>query len=212
MHRHSLVGHMHQLENVPIPQAPFGFRNGVVDESETMSEPLASGCESNSITELPTPKTNTESPDVQESLPRRNRWQRSRCSQRPPGKDHSLGFPLTERGGDGESSSSEVILFQSPVIDVESQSGTMDPSSSSALPPISELKASGSYSPKEASTPVFGTYAEEEDPWATSEETVPVDVNVNNSSTAQSSRTDVFNYGAVIWRCLREGEDPWYTE
>ena len=178
-----------------------------------MLEPPASTRESNHTTELPTPTREVPLLSaVQESLPRRNRWQRSRCSQRPPGKDHSLGFPVVERGGDGESSSSEVILFRSPIIDVESQSGTMAPSSSSALPPISELKASGSYSPKEASTPVFGTYAEEEDPWATSEETVPVDVNVNNSRTAQSSRTDVFNYGAHIWRCLREGEDPWYTE
>ena len=119
---------------------------------------------------------------------------------------------MVERGGDGESSSSEVILFQTPIIDVESQPGTMAPSSSSALPPISELKVSGSYPSKEASTPKFGTYAETEDPWATNEETVPVDVNSNISSTAQSSRADVFNYGALIWRCLREGEDPWYTD
>ena len=178
-----------------------------------MLEPPAPTWESNHRTELPTPTIEVPfSAAVQESIPRRNRWQRSRCSQRPPGQDHSLGFPVVERGGDGESSSSEVILFRSPIIDVESQSGTMAPSSSSALPPISELKVSGSYSPKEASTPKFGTYAEAEDPWATTEETVPVDVNLNNSSTAQSSRTDVFNYGALIWRCLREGEDPWYTE
>ena len=119
---------------------------------------------------------------------------------------------MVERGGDGESSSSEVILFKSPIIDVESLSGTMAPSSSSALPSISELKASGSYSPKGASTPVFGTFAEEEDPWATSEEPVPGNINVNNSCTAQSSRTDVFDYRSHIWRCLREGEDPWYVE
>ena len=84
---------------------------------------------------------------------------------------------MVERGGDGKSSSSEVILFRTPIIDVESQSGTMAPSSSSALPPISELKVSGSYPPKETSTPKFGTYAEAEDPWATNDETVPVDVN-----------------------------------
>ena len=203
---------MHQLENVPIPQAPFGFRNAVVDKSKTMSEPLASGCESSHIDELPIPKTNTVSPDVQESLPRRNRWQRSRCSQRPPGKDHSLGFPLMERGGDGESSSSEVILFRTPIIDVEPQSGTMAPSSSSALPAISELKVSGSYSPKETSTPKFGTNAAMEDPWATNDETVPVDVSPNNPGTAQSSRATSFNYGELLWKCLREGDDPWYTE
>ena len=180
-----------------------------------MLEPPAPVWESrpHHITELPAPTIEDSFLTVvQEPTPRRNRWQRSRCSQRPPGQDHSLGFPAVERGGDGESSSSEVILFKSPIIDVESHSGTMAPSSSSALPPISELKASGSYSPKGASTPVFGTYAEEEDPWATSEETVPGDINVNNPRTAQSSRTDVFDYGAHIWRCLREGEDPWYTE
>ena len=194
------------------PKHLFGFRIGVVDEFEIMSEPLASGCESNSNAELPTPKTNTESPDVQESLPRRNRWQRSRCSQRPPGKDHSLGFPLLERGGDGESSSSEVILFRTPIIEVESQSGSMAPSSSSALPAISELKVSGSYSPKETSTPKFGTNAEMEDPWATNDETVPVDVRPNNPGTAQSSRATSFKYGELIWKCLREGDDPWYTD
>ena len=112
---------------------------------------------------------------------------------------------MVERGGDGESSSSEVILFRTPIIDVESQSGTTAPSSSSALPPISELKV-------ETSTPKFGTYAETEDPWATKDETVPVDVNPKNSNTAQSSRADVFNYEALIWKCLREGEDPWYTD
>ena len=88
----------------------------------------------------------------------------------------------------------------------------MAPSSSSALPPISELKDTGNYSPKGASTPVFGTNAEEEDPWATSEEPVPGDMNVNNSHPVQSNRTAAFDYGAQIWRCLRAGEDPWYTE
>ena len=177
-----------------------------------MSEPFVSACESNSISELPTLNINTVSPAVQEHLPRRNRWQRSRCSQRPPGKDHSLGFPLIERVGDGESSSSEVILFRTPIIDVESQSGTMAPSSSSALPAISELKVSGSYPPKETSTPKFGTNAETEDPWAANDETVPVDVSPNNPSTAQSSRAASFNYGALLWKCLREGEGPWYTD
>ena len=180
-----------------------------------MSEPLAPNFE-HRLHDMSEPSAPTiDDPYlsvVHEPTPRRNRWQRSRCSQRPPGKDHSLGFPTVERGGDGESSSSEVILFKSPIIDVEPQSGTMAPSSSSALPPISELKETGNPSPKGASTPVFGTNAEEEDPWATSEEPVPGDMNVNNSRPAQSSRTDVFDYGAQIWRCLRAGEDPWYTE
>ena len=167
---------------------------------QNMSEPTAPIIEDTSISMVHAP------------IPKRNRWQRSRCSQRPPGKDHSLGFPIVERGGDGESSSSEVILFRSPIIDVESQSGTMAPSSSSALPQISELKATGNYSPKGASTPVFGTNAAEEDPWATSEEPVPWDMNVNNSHPVQSNRTAAFDYGAQIWRCLRAGEDPWYTE
>ena len=190
MHCHFFIGHTHQLENVPIPKHFFGFRIRVL---ETMSEPLASGCESNSNAELSTPKTNTEPPDVQESLPRRNRWHRSRCSQRPPGKDHSLGFPLRERGGDGESSSSEVILFRTPIIEVEPQFESMAPSSSSALPAISELQVSDT---------------EMEDPWATKEE----NVNLNKSGTAQSSRAISFDYGALIWKCLRAGDDPWYTD
>ena len=123
-----------------------------------------------------------------------------------------LGFPLRERGGDGESSSSEVILFRTPIIDVEPKSGSMASSSSSALPAISELKVSGSYSPKETSTPKFGTNAEMEDPWSTNDETVPVDVSPNNPGTAQSSRAISFNYGELIWKCLREGDDPWYTD
>ena len=196
----------------PYPKHLFGLRIGVVEESEIMLEPLVSVCESNSISELPTPKTNTEPPDVQESLPRRNRWHRSRCSQRPPGKDHSLGFPLRERGGDGESSSSEVILFRTPIIEVEPQSGSMAPSSSSALPAISELQVSGSYSPKETSTPKFGANTEMEDPWSTKDETAPVNVSPNNSGTAQSSSAISLDYGALIWKCLREGDDPWYTD
>ena len=169
--------------------------------------------ERNSIMELQTSNNEISfSNDDQGIPPRRNRWQRSRCSQRPPGKDHSFGFPLMERGGDGESSSSEVILFRTPIMDVESQSGSMAPSSSSALPAISELKVSGSYSPKETSTPKFGTKAEMEDPWATNDETVPVDVHPNNLGTAQSSRATSFKYGELIWKCLREGDDPWYTD
>ena len=119
---------------------------------------------------------------------------------------------MVERGGDGESSSSEVILFQTPIIDVESQSGTMAPSSSSALPPISEMEVPGSSPPKGTSTPKFGTYVEMEDPWATKNETIPVDFNFNNAGTVQSSRPATFNYGAAIWKCLHEGDDPWYTE
>ena len=169
--------------------------------------------ERNSIMELQTSNNEISfSNDDQGIPPRRNRWQRSRCSQRPPGKDHSLGFPVVEIGGDGESSSSEVILFRTPLIDVESQSDTMAPSSSSALPPISELEVPGSSPPKETSTPKFGTYVETEDPWATKDEAIPVDFNSNNVSTAQSSRAHIFNYGAAIWKCLREGDDPWYTE
>ena len=169
--------------------------------------------ERNSIMELQTSNNEISfSNDDQGIPPRRNRWQRSRCSQRPPGKDHSLGFPVVERGGDGESSSSEVILFRTPLIDVESQSDTMAPSSSSALPPISELEVPGSYPPKATSTPKFGTYVETEDPWATNDEAIPVDFSSNNVSTAQSSRADIFNYGAAIWKCLREGDDPWYTD
>ena len=125
-------------------------------------------------------------------------------------EQHSLGFPIVERGGDGESSSSEVILFRSPIIDVESQLGNMAPSSSSALPPISE--AAENPTPKGASTPVFGTYAEEEDPWANCEEPVPGDSHVNNSGPIQSNRASGFDYGEQIWRCLRAGDDPWYTE
>ena len=178
-----------------------------------MLEPPVPTQESKSNIELPTFNTgvffSTADPG---HPPRRNRWQRSRCSQRPPGRDHSLGFPVIERGGDGESSSSEMILFQTPIIDVESQSGTMAPSSSSALPPISEMEVPGSYPPKETSTPKFGTYVKTEDPWATKDEAIPVDFNSNNVSTAQSSRADIFNYGAAIWKCLREGDDPWYTD
>ena len=177
-----------------------------------MSEPLASGWESNPNVELSTSNINTEPPGVQESLPRRNRWHRSRCSQRPPGKDHSLGFPLRERGGDGESSSSEVILFRTPIIEVEPQNGPTAPSSSSVLPAISELQVSGSYSPKETSTPKFGSNTEMEDPWSIKEETAPVNTIPNNSGTAQSSRAISFDYGALVWKCLREGDDPWYTD
>ena len=119
---------------------------------------------------------------------------------------------MVERGGDGESSSSEVILFQAPIIDVESQSDIMAPSSSSALPPISEMEVPGSYPSKETSTLKFDTYVEMEDPWATKNETIPVDFNFNNVGTAQSSRPETFNYGAAIWKCLREGDDPWYTD
>ena len=150
---------------------------------------------------------------IQTPILKRNRWQRSRCPQRPIGKDHSLGFPIVERGGDSESSSSEVILFRSPIIDVESQVGNTALSSSSALPPISELQASENPTPKGASTPVFGTNAEEEDPWANCEEPVPGDSHANNSSPIQRNRAPGSDYyREQIWRCLRDGDDPWYTE
>ena len=148
----------------------------------------------------------SSNPRVDAPIPKRNRWQRPKCSQRPPGKDHSLGFPTVERSCDSESSASEVILFQTPIINVESQSGTIASSSSSVLPPISELRASGNSTPKGPSTPVFGSYAYEEDPWSTSEEPVPED-----PRRVQSNRT-AFDYGAQIWRCLREGDDPWQTD
>ena len=193
----------------------FGLRIIPVAVPTIMSEPFAPNMEYrlHEISEPSAPSIDdTYLPVVHEPNTRRNRWQRSRCSQRPPGKDHSLGFPTVERGGDGESSSSEVILFQSPIIDVDPQFGSMAPSSSSALPSISELKETGNPSPKGASTPMFGTKAEEEDPWAAQEEPVPGDMNVNNLRPTQSSRTDTLDYRAQIWRCLRAGEDPWYTE
>ena len=72
--------------------------------------------DSNTMSEQPVPKFE-ENPNPGVSVPpqTRNRWKRS---QRPPGKDHSLGFPSAQRGCDSESSSSEVILFQSPIIGV----------------------------------------------------------------------------------------------
>ena len=50
----------------------------------TMSEPPVSTLE-----ETPIPR-------IQTPIPKRNRWQRSRCPQRPIGKDHSLGFQLSK--------------------------------------------------------------------------------------------------------------------
>ena len=85
-------------------------------------------------------------------------------------------------------------------------------SSSSALHPISELRVTGNSTPKGASTPVFGTYANEEDPWSTLEEPVPEDINVNNPRRVQSNMAAEFNYRAQIWSCLREGDDPWQAD
>ena len=95
---------------------------------------------------------------------------------------------------------------------METQSGPMAPSSSSTLPPISESRVTGNSPPHGSSTPVFGTYVKEEDPWLTSEDPVPEDMNVNNPRRVQSNRTAVFDYGALIWRCLREGDDPWQAD
>ena len=51
-----------------------------------------------------------------------------------------------------------------------------------------------------------------EDPWSIKEETAPVNTIPNNSGSAQSSRAISFDYGALVWKCLREGDDPWYTD
>ena len=197
-------GHMYQFGSLQFPFAwqlssqstqSFGFRTIPVIDSYTMSESPVQNFEGtpNSGVSLPTPK--------------RNRWKRS---QRPPGQDHSLGFPRAQRASDNESTStqSEVILFQSPIMSVE-ESGSLGQSSSTVLPPISESRATGQSTPQGSQTPVFGTLITEEDPWLTSDDQVHTDLNQHNPRREQSNQTVPFNYGALIWRCLREGDDPW---
>ena len=153
------------------------------------------------------PKHNFEgTPNSGVSLPtpKRNRWKHS---QRPPGQ---LGFPRAQRASDNESTSTqlEVILFQSPIMNFE-QPGPLGQSSKTVLPPIAESRTTEQPEPQGSQTPVFGTSTNEDDPWLTSEDNIHTELNQNTPRRVQSNQTVPFDYGALIWRCLREGDDPW---
>ena len=134
-----------------------------------------------------------------------NRWNRS---QRPPGQDHSLGFPGAQRASDNESSStqSEIIVFQSPIIAVEEPRNSGLPSST-GLESIDESSTTEQPEPQGSQTPVFGTSTCEDDPWLASPDNgadAP-----NTPPMVQRNQKAPFNYGALIWSSLREGNDPW---
>ena len=79
----------------------------------------------------------------------------------------------------------------------------MAASSSAALPVIPESKASGNSSLEETSTPKLVDNTKIDDPWLI-QEPAP--------SNFKPSKATSFDYGALIWHCLREGEDPWVTD
>ena len=139
--------------------------------------------------------------------PKCNRWKRS---QRPRGKDHSLGFPRAQRASDNESTStqSEVILFQSPIMNFE-RPVPSGQSSNTVLPPITESRDTEQPGPQGSQTPVFGTSTNEDDPWLTSDNPIQSEVNENTPRRVQRNQQVPFDYGALIWKCLREGDDPW---
>ena len=163
------------------------------------------------MSELPKPNSGGI-PNSELSLPtpRCNGWKRS---QRPPGQDHSLGFPRAQRASDNESTStqSEVILFQSPIMNFE-KPGPLGQSSSTALPPISESRTTEQPGPQGSQTPVFGTSINEDDPWLTSDNPIQSELNENAPRRVQSNQQVPFDYGALIWKCFREGDDPWNEE
>ena len=119
-------------------------------------------------------------PEIQEStapvspVPKRNRWQRNR---RPPGLDHSHGFSRVERDTDvvSNSTQSEVILFETPLIFLQEPRNSGQ-ATSSGLEPILESNTTVSPDPQGSQTPVFEAPTQgfqkqfEDDPWQVSEE------------------------------------------
>ena len=147
----------------------------------------------------------TITPALSLPTPKRNRWKRS---QRPPGQDHSLGFPRVQRASDTESTStqSEVILFQSPIISFEEPRNLGQPSNT-GLEPIAESSTTEQPDPQGSQTPVFGNSTYEDDPWLASEDNTAYAP--NTAHRVQSNQTVPFDYGALIWGSIREGNDPW---
>ena len=168
-------------------------------------------CANNKMPEIPpqesTAEISTESPPVS-LVPKRNRWQRTR---RPPGLD----LPRVQRDADAvtNSTQSEEILFETPLISCE-QSRNSGQASSSGLEPILESSSTVPPEMQGSQTPVFGAPTQgfqnqfEDDPWQVSEEyTAPM---VNHTPRGTHRHQSVqFDYGAMLWRSLYEGGDPW---
>ena len=100
-----------------------------------------------------------------------------------------------------------MIFFQTPLISQEpgrSGSSALEPilESSSPAPEASNLQGS--------QTPVFGTpsqapdYNFNEDPWQDTEQP-----NAHVPSETYRSRIRQFDYGAMLWQAIYEGQDPW---
>ena len=146
------------------------------------------------------------------NVPKRTRWQKRNETRRPPGTDHSLGFPGRQNDTDliSNSTQSEVITFDIPLI-------FQEPGRSSVftLEPIVEPHQSNSEgsNPQGSQTPVFGTPRQipqsdfSADPWHDTEQP---DINV--ASRTYMSRIPQFDYGAVLWQSIIDGQDPWAEE
>ena len=160
----------------------------------------------NTMSEIPlqesTAEIGTTHPPVS-PVPKRNRWQRTR---RPPGLDHSHGFLRVQRDTDVvlNSTQSEVILFETPLISFE-QSRNSGQASSSGLEPILESSTTASPELQGSQTPVFGAPTQgfqnqfEDDPWQVSEEyTAPVPNHIPRMTHRHQSLQ--FDCGAILWR------------
>ena len=175
----------------------FSFRKPVpICVSNKMPEIQESNAERNSTPALISP------------APKRNAWQRPR---RPPGQNHSHGFPRVQRDTDVASNStqSEVILFETPLISFEEPRNSGQ-STSTGLEPILESSTTAPPDPQGSQTPVFGisTQGFEDDPWQVSEEYTATVPNHTPRGT-QRPQSLQFDYGAIIWRSIYEGGDPW---
>ena len=157
------------------------------------------------VLDAPVEMHSSPTPDA----PRRNRWQRQRTG-RPIGSDHSLGFPRVEKDSEvvSASSQSETIVFDTPLIDPGPvRSPVLAPIQESAQsnPPNSESQGS--------QTPVFGRTAPGlqtlfDDPWQDDE---PITAPTPNLTPRGNYRREdsQFNYGAMLWQAIYEGNDPW---
>ena len=107
------------------------------------------------------------------------------------------------------SESSKIILLQSPIIGcVENRN--LAQSSNIGLEPISE---SGDMVPpdtQDSQANVHRTPTYDEDPWLVPEEntTYPT-YTPHTPRRVQSYQAAKFDYGALMWRSIIEGGDPW---
>ena len=157
-----------------------------------------------------------------QSAPKRNRWHKrngngTNRETKPPGADHSLGFPQSKRcQSETGSSQSEVIMFSTPIISPDGV-GSVLPSIEEPHP-VNFVGSDGPHfhetehdprdvndhdpTPGDSSHPISSV--QYDDPWQDEE-----DVSVPILPNQGFPHIQPFNFRQSLFQSIIDGTDPW---